>query len=213
MRFFKVVVLLLTVLLGACSTAYYGALDSIGIPKRKIMVHRVKEANETQHETKEQIQTTLEKFTALTHFEGGDLEAIYKKLDDSYQDSEEQARKIRKHIEGIEDVSEALFNEWETELDAYSNASLKRSSSQQLADTRSQYKQLMRAMLKAESKIEPVLTIFKDQVLYLKHNLNAKAISSLKGELNSIDSDVQMLVREMEKSINEADDFIRSFEK
>ena len=213
MNLFKIVNLLLILSLSACSTAYYGALDSIGIPKRDIMVHRVKAANETQHETKEQIQTTLEQFTALTHFDGGDLEKNYKKLNASYKDSEAQAKEIRKRIEDIEDVSEALFSEWEAELESYSNASLKRNSAKQLADTRRQYKQLIRAMIKAESKIEPVLSIFRDQVLYLKHNLNAQAISSLKGELNDINNDVQILVAEMEKSINEADAFIQSIEK
>ena len=33
----------------------------------------------------------------------------------------------------------------------------------------------------AESRIEPVLKSFRDQVLFLKHNLNAKAIASLRG--------------------------------
>jgi hypothetical protein len=32
-------------------------------------------------------------------------------------------------------------------------------------------------MLKAEQKIQPVLGAFRDQVLFLKHNLNANAIA------------------------------------
>lgn len=70
-------------------------------------------------------------------------------------------------------------------------------------------------MERAESKLEPVLAVlavFKDQVLYLKHNLNARAISSLKNELSGIKSDVSTLINAMEKSIDEANTFINSME-
>lgn len=60
--------------------------------------------------------------------------------------------------------------------------------------------------------MEPVLKRQKDQVLYLKHNLNAQAIGSLKQEVGSIEADVQRLITEMERSIKEADLFLKSFE-
>ena len=61
--------------------------------------------------------------------------------------------------------------------------------------------------------MDPVLSAFQDQVLYLKHNLNAQAIVSLQGELVSIETDVAGLIKEMEASIKEADTFINSIEK
>ena len=67
-------------------------------------------------------------------------------------------------------------------------------------------------MKRAENKIEPVLAVFKDQVLYLKHNLNAQAIASLKGELNSVKADVSSLITAMENSIDEANSFIKTME-
>ena len=51
---------------------------------------------------------------------------------------------------------------------------------------------------------------FQDQVLYLKHNLNARAIGSLRNELADIERDTDRLVREMQKAIAEADTFIQS---
>jgi hypothetical protein len=113
----------------------------------------------------------------------------------------------------VENVAEALFDEWETEIEQYSSESLKRSSTQQLNDTRKDYNQLINAMKRAEKKIDPVLSAFRDQVLFLKHNLNARAISSLKSELVAVESDVASLIREMEKSIGEADAFIKSMVK
>ncbi len=68
------------------------------------------------------------------------------------------------------------------------------------------------AMKRAEEKIQPVLAVFHDQVLYLKHNLNARAITALQGEMVSLEKDVALLVREMEASIKEADQFINQLQ-
>jgi len=188
-------------------------LEKIGIPKRDVMVHRVEKARDTQEETKQQFKSALEQFTAVTHFQGGDLEATYQKLNGEYEASVQKAEEVKKRIADIEDVSNALFSEWETELTQYGNAALRQNSQQKLTATRAQYEQLIAAMRRAEARIEPVLSVFRDQVLYLKHNLNAQAIVSLKGQLSTVQSDVSALVSAMEKSINEADAFIKTMEK
>ena len=211
LRRFMFLSLLLT--LNACSSLYYGGLEKIGIPKREVMVHRVEKARDTQEETKQQFKSALEQFSALTSFKGGNLEATYKRLNGEYEASVAKASEVRKRISDIEDVSEALFTEWQDELNQYSNVDLKRSSQQQLTSTKGQYQQLITVMKRAEAKIDPVLAVFKDQVLYLKHNLNAQAIASLKGQLGSIQSDVSSLIAAMEKSINEANAFIKTMEK
>ncbi len=202
--------LLLT--LGACSTMYYEGLEKIGIPKRDVMVHRVEKARDTQEETKEQFKSALAQFTAATNFRGGDLEATYTKLNDEYEASVSKAEEVRSRIEDIEDVSQALFAEWEQEITQYSNANMKRSSQNKLNTTKSHYRQLIASMKSAEAKIEPILSVFRDQVMFLKHNLNAQAIASLKSELGNIESDVSALISSMEKSIDEANAFISTME-
>lgn len=206
-------IILLLAGLTSCSSVYYSGLEKIGIPKRDVMVHRVEKARDTQEETKEQFKSALEQFTAATHFNGGDLEKTYGKLNGEYEASLSQAKLVRKRIDDIENVSAALFSEWEQEIEQYQSASLKSNSRQKLTATKQHYQQLIGAMNKAESKIEPVLKIFKDQVLYLKHNLNARAIASLKNELDAVQSDVNNLVAAMESSINEANAFIQTMEK
>lgn len=198
--------------LSGCSKMYLNTLEKMGLPKRDVMVHRVEKARDTQEETKEQFKTALEQFTAVTNFSGGNLEEVYIKLNTEYLASIDKAEEVNKRIRDIEDVSEALFEEWEDELTQYSSTSLKRSSQRKLNDTKTHYQQLISVMKRAENKIEPVLSVFKDQVLYLKHNLNAQAIASLKGELSAVKSDVSTLIIAMEKSINEANSFIKTIE-
>lgn len=199
-------------MLTACTTMYLEGLEKVGIPKRDVMVYRVEKARDTQQETKEQFKSALEQFTAATNFQGGDLEATYKRLNDAYEASLSKAEEVRSRIADIESVSEALFTEWKQEITQYSNASMRQNSQRKLDATQTHYHQLISSMKQAESKIQPILTVFNDQVMYLKHNLNARAIASLKGELGNIKSDVSALIASMERSINEANAFINTMD-
>ncbi len=69
---------------------------------------------------------------------------------------------------------------------------------------------MLTTMRSAEAKMEPVLTTFNDQVLYLKHNLNARAISSLKAEFGGLRRDINTLIARMEDSIAESEKFVES---
>ena len=204
------VMLTCLVALAGCSSAYYGTLEKMGIHKRDLMVDRVEDARDAQEDAKQQFQSALEQFTSVVTVKGGDLEKKYDQLNDAYEESERKAIVVTKRIESVEDVSEALFDEWEDELDLYSSPRLRADSKRKLENTRSDYKRLIKAMKRAEKKIQPVLAAFRDQVLYLKHNLNAQAISSLKNELVFIEDNVAGLVSEMEASILEAEQFLNA---
>jgi len=201
------------VLLCGCQTAYYKTMEQFGVHKREILVDRVEKARDSQEAARDQFKSALERFTAVLGFAGGDLQEKYDELSSELRASEERAAEVRKRVAAVEDVSEALFEEWEEELEQYTSPGLKRASQKQLSDTRRQYNQFFQAMKRAEQKIEPVLNAFRDQVLYLKHNLNARAIASLKGDLAGIEDDVASLIRDMEQSIREADRFIRSMNR
>ncbi len=209
-RIMRVVILgtlLVTVFMG-CQTAYYGAMEKLGYHKRDLLVSDVQKARDAQEEAKEQFQTAFEQFSEVLNFNGGSLQDKYEKLNAEYERSESKAQAVHDRIDSVEDVSEALFNEWEIELGQYSNKNLRRASQQKLDQTNSQYSQLIKAMKRAEKKMGPVLAVFKDQVLFLKHNLNAQAIVSLKQELVSVENDIASLIKDMEASIKEADSFL-----
>ncbi|NLH15718.1 MAG: DUF2959 domain-containing protein, partial [Phycisphaerae bacterium] len=99
-----------------CSSMYYGTMESLGVHKRDIMVDRVKEARDTQNETKQQFLTAMEQFKSVVNFQGGDLEKQYNQLNNTLQKSESKAHEVRKRIRSVESVSEALFAEWKAEI-------------------------------------------------------------------------------------------------
>ena len=203
----------LVISVSGCETAYYGTMEKLGYHKRDLMVNRVESARDAQEDAKEQFESALEKFSSVLQFDGGDLEDKYDQLKAAYDRSSARAQTVRDRIESVEDVAGDLFDEWERELSEYSSASLRRSSARKLSQTRQQYTQLIGAMKRAESKMDPVLTAFNDQVLFLKHNLNARAIASLQTELVSVESEVNSLIRDMNASIKEANEFISAMTK
>ena len=198
----------LAFLLCGCRSAYYSAWEKLGYEKRDILVSRIKTANDDQETAKKQFETTLQRFQDVTHFQGGDLEAEYNKLNSSYESCEGRAEDVSKRIKSVEQVAGDLFKEWETELGEYSDPKLREASREKLVDTKARYQKLIIAMKQAESRMQPVLKAFHDQVLFLKHNLNAAAIASLQTTTAQIQSDVTQLIKEMDASIAEANSFV-----
>lgn len=199
-------------LLGGCQSAYYSAMEKVGYHKRDIMVDRVEAAKESQEEAKEQFNSALEEMQALLNHDGGDLQTAYEKATDEYESARAAADDVTDRINKVEDVAEALFDEWQDEIGQISKASLRRASEGKLRDTRRNYEQLVRTMRRSESRMEPVLTAMKDNMLYLKHNLNAQAIGAIKGEFASLQTDISGLIKEMNRSIEESNKFISALD-
>ncbi|KPZ56045.1 MULTISPECIES: DUF2959 domain-containing protein [unclassified Pseudoalteromonas] len=204
----SVSVLAITLTLSGCQSAYYSAMEKVGVHKRDILIDRVEETKDSQEESQEEFQSALERLTTLINFDGGELQDAYNQLNDDYESSLAAANEVSSNINKVEDVAEALFDEWSDELEQYKSASLKRESSKKLAATQRQFSQLLRSMRSAESKMEPVLSSLQDNVLYLKHNLNAQAVAAIKGEFTNLKRDIQVLMNDMNKSIADSNKFI-----
>jgi hypothetical protein len=196
-----------------CQTAYYETMEKLGYHKRDLMVRDVEKARDAQQEAKEQFKSALDRFTKTLDVQGGELQEKYEALNTEYERSEAKAKSVRNRIASVEEVSEALFTEWNAELKQYSSSALRKKSQEQLTQTRAHYAQLIKAMKRAEAKMDPVLAKFKDQVLFLKHNLNAQAIASLKSELVSVEGNINSLIKDLNASIQEADSFIAAMPK
>ncbi len=195
-----------------CSTAYYSAMEKFGYAKRELLVDRVEETRQAQGAAKEQFASALAQFLAVARVDGGDLQKKYDEVNRAYNRSESRAKEVRDRIDSVENVAEALFREWKQELRQYSNPSLRAQSERQLVETEQRYNQLLATLRRASARMDPVLATFKDQVLFLKHNLNARALASLDGTNRELQTDIRQLITEMDASIREADAFIRTLQ-
>lgn len=200
-------------LLSGCQSAYYGAMEKVGYHKRDIMVDRVKDAKKSQQDAQKEFSSALEEMQALLNYSDGNLEKAYSRAKDEYESAQSAADNVSNRINKVEDVAEALFDEWQNEISEISKANLRRNSETKLKETRRAYEQLIKSMRRAESKMPPILTAMKDNMLYLKHNLNAQAIGAIKSEFASLQTDISALIKEMNTSINESSKFIEALEK
>ena len=194
--------------LGGCSSAYYSAMEKVGVHKRDILIDRVEKARDSQAEAQKQFKSALDQFNSVVQLKDTDLKDAYERLAAEYQDCEKAAARVTERINKVEDVSEALFDEWERELDLYENKELRRASKNQLRTTRTRYEKMLRSMRTAEASMTPVLKTFRDNVLFLKHNLNAQAIGSLQAEFSSLEKDIDALISKMNEAIGQSNAFI-----
>jgi len=196
-----------------CDAIYYRAMKKIGKEKRDILVSRVKAARASQAEGQEEFKSALERFQAIVQVEGGSLEDKYNKLNGELERIEDRAKAVKDRIDAVRDVSKDLFKEWNDELGKYSDRQLRQESERELRETKRRTDALIAAMSKAQARIEPILRPLRDRVLFLKHNLNARALGSLTRELATVRTGVDELIVDMQKSIAEADAFIAQMEK
>ncbi len=200
-------------LMCACSSMYYNTMEKFGYPKRDILVDRVEAAADAQASAQEQFQSALDQFTSVVQVENTELKQAYEKLNDAYENSRQSAQRVSSRIDSVESVADALFDEWEDELDRYQSPELKRISARRLEETRVQYRKMLSSMRRAEKSMQPVLEKFEDNVLFLKHNLNAQAIGSLKTEFSGLKGDIADLIDQMNTSIETSNAFISSLQQ
>ena len=204
----RMALLLLLFLSMGCSKAYYGAMEKVGVHKRDILIGRVEDARDAQSDAQEQFKSALEQFSAVIQIQETELKKAYDKLNAEYEESVKAAEDVTDQIDKVEDVAQALFEEWEGELALYTNDNLRRTSKRKLADTKSKYRDMLASMHRAEKSMEPVLNTFQDNVLFLKHNLNAQAIASLKSEFSNLKGEIDGLIKNMNDAIARSNKFI-----
>lgn len=178
--------------------------------KRDLLKKRVIAARDDQQAASEQFKDALTRLKELYNFQGGDLEKAYTSINREYERSVARANDVHKRVKDVETVAGDLFVEWENEIKQISSPNLRASSQEQLRDTRQRYDELHAALKRAEQSMDPVLVKFHDYVLVLKHNLNAAAIASLKGETTDIQNEISKLIQDMNAAIARADTFINS---
>jgi hypothetical protein len=204
--------LVLLSVLSGCKSAYYSAWEKFGVYKRDLLKRNVQAARDEEKAASEQFKDALTRLKEMYGFQGGDLEKTYNTMQKDYDRSVERANAVHKRVKDVDTVATDLFKEWQKEIGEISSEKLRADSQQKLHETQRRYDEMFAALKRAEKSMDPVLTRFHDQVLYLKHNLNAAAIASLKGESTDIQIEISRLLQDMNQAIAHADQFINTLQ-
>ena len=185
-------------------------MEKVGVHKRDILVERVENARDAQADAQVQFKDALEQFGSVVKIETTDLKDAYETLNSEYEKSDEAAKEVSSRIKKVESVADDLFAEWKKELELYKNKALKDASARKLRDTQTRYKEMLASMHRAEESMDPVLRTFRDNVLFLKHNLNAQAIGSLRSEFSGLKVKIDALIKNMNDAITNSNQFIEN---
>ena len=200
------------IILMGCQSTYYAMWEKLGKEKRHLLRDQVENSRSDQEKASEAFKDALTRLKEMYGFHGGDLETMYNRLSDDYDNCSQRAANIDERIEKIQRIAQDLFAEWRLEIDQIHNPTFRSQSTRKLKATETRFTSLESALIKARRRMTPVLDNLKDYVLFLKHNLNAQAIGSLKGEAASIETDVGRLVRDIQHAIQAADAFLKEIE-
>lgn len=208
----------LSLLLVSCQSAVqkavretkYSAYEMVGVQKRDLFKKEVKNIKDDQEDAGEAYKDALERLKEVYNFDGGKLERKYRSLNSSYEDAQKRSQEVQERVAKIETLSQDLFAEWKKEIQQIGTASLRSKSTATLEDTQKKYRAFHVALKKSEAQMVPVLAKLRDHVLYLKHNLNAQAITGLKTESVKIQGDIEALIKDMNASISESEEFIKA---
>jgi hypothetical protein len=204
---------ILTLFLTACQTTYYAVWEKMGKEKRHLLRDQVEKSKDDQVKASGEFKDALTRLKEMYGLEGGDLEKMYSRLSDDFETCSDRADALGERIDKVERIADDLFEEWSKEIDQIQKPEFRSKSARKLRETKQRYARLERALKKARQRMTPVLNNLNDYVLYLKHNLNAQAIGSLKAEAAGIETDVDLLVKDIQSSISEADAFLQDFEQ
>ena len=198
---------MIIVFLGGCQTVREGA-ESSAQPKRNPLIGEVRNVRVAQQQTKDQFLMTLASFGALIDQTGGEVRNGYEAFSDELQKSESMAAALRERIGHLEEKGRLYFEPRESSLYGFTDRGSDQTGDAKSNATHQRYQDLLRAMKQAEQDIDPVLTVFRDQLVFAKYNLNAEAIARLQDELAAVEADTATLVGKLDSAIAEADTFI-----
>lgn len=207
-----IVSIVITMLFG-CQSTYYAMWEKMGKEKRHLLHDQVEKSKDDQKQASEDFKDALTQLKEMYGIDGGDLESMYSSLSDDYDNCTQRAEILDKRIAKIQQIARDLFAEWREEIEKIQKSEFRIQSTNKLRDTQTRFTKLEASLQTARKRMTPVLANLNDYVLFLKHNLNAQAIGSLKGEASSIETDMDRLIRDIQKSISEADAFLADIGK
>jgi len=190
--------------LTGCGSAYKAS----GQYKRDLLLDRIEKVRVSHEKAKTQFQQVLEQYSSIIEANSGQIRGEYNKLSKEYVKALAINDEISKKVKDVESVGKPLFKGWEKELDEYQNERMRRASEEQLDTTRSRYLKLVHSIKSSKNKVNDVLKSMNDQVLFLSHNLNKKALSVIKRDVEGVKVEVNELIGQIDEAIKESGEFI-----
>jgi ATP-dependent exoDNAse (exonuclease V) beta subunit len=131
-------------------------------------------------ESRTQLQKTMVTYNSITEMTAKDLKSAYKDLNKDVADSEKKVAEGRPKVDEMNTEAASYFSAWKASAAAISDPGLRKRSEERLADAQVRFDKISAAGKDARQSFDTLMKDAKDQSTFLGHDLNAKAITSLK---------------------------------
>jgi hypothetical protein len=151
------------------------------------LVERVERVSAELDASKATMLAAIQKLQAVTAPEfQGDAVLAHKELENTLDDSDDQAKALRKSIDKMRAAAEPVFEQWTKDLEAYSNPEMRARSQQRLAAARERYDSVVAAVEPVLVEYETVNQTLHDHLLFLSHDMNPAAVATIQDDVRSV---------------------------
>ena len=206
-----IIIISLILFMSSCqTTSYYKTKGWFGAEKRELFVDSVEGVRNSLQDNIDVFKKATAGINVVINVKKEKMEEQHEHLKNDYENCESEAGDIRSRIDTMEAISGDFFDQWMEEMELYNNESFRNASRTKYNKVRKRYTKLVQNLREVEVKLEPALNGFRDQVLFLKHNINAQSVASLEDELVTVEAEIDALIRELQGAIKESTAFISS---
>lgn len=203
-----------------CSTMASFTAEKFGQARRVLLVRRLDQACKAQQQLQEAFQRALAQFESLASFAGGNRQKQTDQMSAALARCEARAKDVPARIAEADRAGQNLFREWKAASEKHPNEMYRRDRGAKRFNAQRDYNQMMAVLRNAESKIEPTLSAFRDQVeaaqavlldpaFQLDNGLNEHAQISVQDESARLAAQVDFLIQNLSDSIAQAHLFIQ----
>lgn len=121
-----------------------------------------------------------------------------------------QSEELERCIAPMKASGEALFERWSADLAQFRSASMRARSAERLEQTRQRYEAIVQSVEPAFERMEALSSILNDSVLFLANDLNGESIAALRGDVDTMMADAELLTTDLENTLAAADGYMRS---
>ncbi len=196
--------------MGCNNSLGYNLQEAMGTPKRQVMVSRVQDTRDSMKDTKKAFASALQQFGSVYKEGGSKLENKYVILKKEYENCNSKASELRRQIANVKSIGQVLFAEWQKELDQFTNEQMRKLSETKMQQTREKYVAMTTGMDRVSARMTPALNSMNDQLLNIKHSLNALITVSLEEELIQLRTHTDSLMAEIDSAVEHCNTFIGS---
>ena len=184
--------------LSSCLSAF-GIKDSDGLSQVDELLDRVERVQVESVVAKERVHSALDGLHALVAPEfHGDAVAAHAELQESIEQSLDQAKKLAASVQPLRRTGEAVFAQWTEDLESFGNTSMRQRSQTRLEETRTRYEAVLAAAGSAQLALDALDADLSDHALFLEHDFSAASVAMIADEVDGLRERIRELDRRLD---------------